>query len=201
MPIQIACIVEGHGECESVPILIRRIAQDLDPGLAVLLPRPIRKPKSALLRPRELERAVEFASMRAGGEGGILVILDSDDDCPAQLAPNLLDRVPRARGDLPCAVVLANKEFESWFLASAHSLRGHRGLPQNLDSPAQPETIRGAKEWLAQRAANGSYSPAVDQASLTAVFDLHAARLAPSFDKCYREIAGLLEVLRDRAGR
>jgi hypothetical protein len=165
MPVQIASIVEGHGECESVPILIRRIAQAVDPGLAVLLPKPIRKPRSTLLRPTELEKAVEFASMCMGGAGGVLVILDSDDDCPAELAPYLLQRVRRARNDLPSAVVLANKEFESWFLASASSLRGLRGLSQNLEAPAQPESGRGAKEWLAQRVTSGSYSPTVDQAS------------------------------------
>src|SRR5271169_802684 len=117
MPVISAWIVEGHGESASVPILIRRIASSFDPGLAVDVPHPIRIPKSKLLKPGELEKAVEFAAMRAEAGGGILIILDSDDDCPAQLAPDLLARTRAARGDLPSAVVLPNKEFESWFLA------------------------------------------------------------------------------------
>ncbi len=106
MPVRIVCIVEGHGECESVPILIRRIAQRFDPGLAVDIPHPIRIPRSKLLKPGELERAVKLAAVRAEAGGGILVILVSDDDCPAKLAPDLATRTRTARGDLPSAVVL-----------------------------------------------------------------------------------------------
>lgn len=199
MAVRIGCIVEGHGECESVPILIRRIARQFDPGLAVRIPHPVRVTKSKLLKPGELERAVELAAMNVQGDGGILVVLDSDDDCPAALAPDLLARTQSARSDLPSAVVLPNKEFESWFLAAAQSLRGHGGFPEDLESPTQPEAIRGAKEWLSKRVRSGAYSANVDQASLTDVFDFDLARRAPSFDKCYREVIRLLETLRARA--
>src|SRR5580658_1637047 len=106
MKVQIGCVVEGHGELQSVPVLIRRIAQQMDPGLAVSVPHPIRVTKSRLLKPAELERAVELAALRAGVDGGILVLLDSDDDCPAELGPKLLARVRSARGNMPSAVVL-----------------------------------------------------------------------------------------------
>jgi hypothetical protein len=144
--------------------------------------------------------STHIASLDQAGRG-ILVILDSDDDCPAQLAPDLLARMRAARGDLPSAVVLPNREFESWFLAAAESPRGYRGFPEDLEAPAQPEAIRGAKEWLNQRVAPGAYSENVDQASLTDKFDLDSARRAPSFDKCYREAIRLLETLRGRAER
>lgn len=139
--------------------------------------------------------------MNVGGDGGILVILDSDDDCPAELAPELLAGTHSARGDLPSAVVLPNKEFECWFLAAAHSLRGLGGFPEDLESPAQPEAIRGAKEWLSDRLRVGAYSPNVDQASLTQFFSFDLARRSPSFDKCYREVVRLLETLRAREGQ
>ena len=42
MTVKIGCIVEGHGDVEAVPILIRRIAESLYPELAVVIPRPIR---------------------------------------------------------------------------------------------------------------------------------------------------------------
>jgi len=113
MPVRIACVVEGHGEMESVPILIRRIAATLDVALTVQIPHPVRITKSELLKPGELERAVQFAALRAGAGGGILVILDGDDDCPAQLGPALLARTRAARRDLASAVVIANREFES----------------------------------------------------------------------------------------
>lgn len=201
MPVQIGCVVEGHGEVESVPCLLRRIVQRFDPSLSVLIPHPVRVTKSKLLQPGELEKAAQLAALNTGNQGGILVLLDSDDDCPAQLGPSLLERVRSARRDLPCAVVLAQKEFESWFVAAAESLRGKRGLPVDLESPDQPEEIAGAKDWLSRRVLHGTYSPTVDQASLTNALDLTLARRAASFDKCYRDVTRLLEALRLSVGQ
>ena len=198
MTVRIGCIVEGHGECESVPILIRRIAGQLDPGLVVQIPHPARIPKSRLLRPEELERAVNLAAMSVGADGGILIVLDSDDDCPAELGPKLAVRALSARSDVLCAVVLANKEFESWFLAAAESLRGRRGIPEDLEPPPFPETVRGAKEWLNRQMRSAAYSSNVDQAALTQMFNIDLARRAPSFDRCYREVVRLLQTLRTR---
>jgi len=191
---RIACIVEGHGESESVPILIRRIARLVDSQLSVEIPHPIRIAKSKLLKAGELERAIALAAIQVEGRGAILVLVDSDDDCPAQLAPALLARARAARSDLPIAVVLPNKEFESWFLASADSLGGRKGLPPDLAAPPNPEEVRGAKEWLSRQFSSGCYAPAVDQASFTGAFDIELARRAPSFDKCYRDVVGLLKV-------
>lgn len=195
MPLTIGCVVEGHGEVQSVPALIRRIAQQLNPALAVVIPHPVRMPKSKLLKQGELERATQLAALNAGREGGILVVLDSDEDCPARLGPELLERVHAARADLPSAVVLAKREFESWFLASAESLRGSNRLPEDLESPHDPEEIRGAKEWLRQHIRDGAYAPTVDQASLVHAMDFVLARRSPSFDKCYREVTQLLKEL------
>ena len=146
------------------------------------------------MRAKELERAVELAARLVGRQGGILVIIDSDDDCPAELGPQLLDRARKARSDLPIGVVLAKREFEGWFLASAESLRGKRGLPDDLTPPADPESVRGAKGWIArQMIGGGTYSETLDQPALTAVFDLdQAAGRSGSFDKCLREITGLI---------
>src|SRR5271169_5483405 len=109
MPVRIGCVVEGHGEVESVPALIRRIAGQLDPALAVEIPHPVRVTKSKLLKPRELERAVELAALNAGQDGGVLILLDSDEDCPARLGPLLLGRVRAARADLNSSIVLAKR--------------------------------------------------------------------------------------------
>lgn len=194
---RIASIVEGHGECEAVPILIRRIALSLDPALMPMVHPVLRVPAARLIKQGEIERAVELAARKNAGKGGIFVLLDADDGCPAQDAPALLQRAARARSDMPLAVVFAKREFEAWFLAAAESLRGHRGLPADLAAPAEPEIIRGAKEWLAQRMpGNRGYSETSDQPALAAAFDLTAARRADSFDKCYREIVRLLNRLR-----
>ena len=49
----IACIVEGHGEVEAVPILIRQIAGRIDPALPVIVRRPLRVSRSQLVPPEK----------------------------------------------------------------------------------------------------------------------------------------------------
>jgi len=201
--VRIAAIVEGHGECEAVPILIRRIAETIDPGFVPRVLPPLRVPASRLLKEGEMERSVDLAARKLQGRGGIVIIVDCDweDGCPAEDGPMLLKRSVAARGDLPIAVVLAKREFEAWFLAAAESLRGKNGLPANLESPADPEDVRGAKEWLSNRMPPGrSYAETTDQPAFTETFDMNAARHSNSFDKCYRDVKSMLEQLRHSAG-
>jgi hypothetical protein len=133
-----------------------------------------------------------------GGTGGVLVVLDSDDDCPAQAGPNLLTRAAAVRVGLPIAVVLAKHEFESWFIAAAESIAGQLGLPADLQSPNDPESIRGAKEWLTGKMLGSrSYSPTLDQPALASRFDLGVALRANSFEKFHRETTRLLLTVPD----
>ena len=111
------------------------------------------------------------------------------------MGPNLRRRALKTHGDLPIAVVLAKHEFESWFLAAAKSLGGQRGLKDNIQPPENPETVRGAKEWLSRHMENHSYRETLDQPKLTARFDFDQARRTDSFDKCYRDIVCLLDEL------
>ena len=49
-PVVIAPIVEGHGEVQAVPVLIRRVAAHVAPGVNVDVPRPHRRSRSKLVR-------------------------------------------------------------------------------------------------------------------------------------------------------
>lgn len=195
----LASIVEGDGEVQAVPLLIRRVAALAAPGLALQTPRPIRVKRDRIVKPGELERAVELAARTAGSGGAIMILLDAEDDCPATLAPALLARAVAARGDFPIGLALAKFEFEAWFLAAAESLRGHRTLATNLAPPPDPEAVRGAKQWLS-RHMNGphAYAETLDQAPLTQNFDFAAARRVNSFDKCYRELERLIGAMTNR---
>ena len=196
--VKIGCIVEGQGDVAAVPVLIRRIAADLYPELAIDIPRPIRVHRNQVVQPDKLEQEVELAARRIGEQGAIFIILDSDEDCPAELGPELLRRASQAHSNLPVAVVIAKNEFEAWFLAAAESIRGRRGLGNDIQSPDDPEAIRDAKGWLSNRMeSNNSYSETTDQPALTALFDIEQARQTDSFDKCYRDIVRLLSELRD----
>lgn len=193
MVFRLGCVVEGDGETEAVPVLVRRLATDLHPGLQVVTTNLVlRVPRYRLVRPGELERHVVFLAARLAD--AILVIIDSDDDCPAELGPLLHSRAINAHSALPVAVVLAKFEYESWFLGAAGSLAGRRGLGTSLQPHPDPESVRGAKGWLS-RNMEGSriYKETSDQAALTAVFDMDAALSAcDSFRKCHKEIGSLL---------
>ena len=196
MTVKIGCIVEGHGEVEAVPILIRRVAARHYPELTAVIPTPIRIPRNKVFKVGELERAVGLAVRNIKQQGAIFIILDSDNDCPAQVGPSLLQRISQIFHNMPIAVVLAKHEFEAWFLAAAESLRGERGLRSDIDPPNDPEAIRGAKEWLHNRMQSGkTYRSKRDQPALASLFDIEQARQADSFDKCYRDIVRLLEEL------
>jgi hypothetical protein len=191
--VHFGLVVEGQGEVAAVPLLIRRICGELFGIFAVRVAHPVRITKSKILRPEELERAVQFALNRNDGLGPVIVLLDADDDCPAALGPALKDRafpLAQARG---VSIVVAKSEFEAWFLASAHSLSGRSGLRESLEPPADPEGIRGAKAWLSRNMLPGrKYSPTVDQAALVAGMDLNAAKACQSFDRLCREIERLV---------
>ena len=201
MTVRISCIVEGHGEDKAVPRLIHRVAQSYYSAsyyseLVLVTPSPIRVHRNQVVKDGELEGKVELAARKIKGQGGILIILDSDDECPARLGPELLHRASQVRRNLPIAVVLAKQEFEAWFLAAATSLRGQRGLKNDIDPPNDPEAIRDAKGWLShQMEGSRTYRETRDQAALTALFDIDKARQVGSFDKCYRDIVRLLEEL------
>lgn len=188
-------IVEGQGEVEAVPILLRRVLHS-QTAHSVEVRRPIRVKRNQVVKPGELERAIELASMQPNCRA-ILILLDADDDCPAVLGPKLLLRAQAARPDVPCSVVLAKSEFEAWFVGSIESLRGHCGIREEAVAPAAPEDIRGAKGWLTrQMSAGRTYLETDDQPSLASRFDIQQARQrCDSFDKFMRDVDALLVLM------
>lgn len=193
-PFVVVPIVEGHGEVEAVPALLRRVAAALDPARPIEVRRPLRVHRDRVVKDGELERYVELAVRSADGDGAVLVLLDADDDCPATLGPWLLRRAKAVRPHAAMAVVLANREFEAWLLAAAQSLRGHRGLAGDLNPPGDPESVRDAKGWLQDSRHDGfAYSPTADQPALVTVMDLDLAREAStSFAKLWRDVEHLM---------
>ncbi|MFI0729775.1 DUF4276 family protein [Streptomyces sp. NPDC021225] len=193
--VTIASVVEGEGEMSALPVLLRRLmgeAQIWDADIK----RPLRRDRGQLARPGGLEAAVEAQARRVPADnlGGILVMIDAADDCPASVGPSLLARAEAARPDRRTAVVLANREFEAWFLASAPSLSGRAGLAEHLEVPANSETLRDCKGRLTHHRRDGvRYRPRVDQAALTDVIDLDLARAnSSSFNKFCRDITYLV---------
>lgn len=105
--MSVVSIVEGYAELASIPILLRRLGVDAAPAFRVK--------RNLVVKPGELERALEAVVRVRSSPSAVLVLLDADDDCPAQLAPALLERA-RAVTILPVSMVFAMREIEAWFL-------------------------------------------------------------------------------------
>ncbi len=190
--MKLIAIVEGHGDVAAVRVLLRRVLHEKLQRYDVEIEPPIRVPKDKLLKPGELERAVNLAARRTSATDGIIVLVDADDDCPAELAPAMATRAAESRSDRRISVVIAKSEFESWFVAAADSLAGYRGLSHSLVAPANAERIRDAKGWLASNMPTGStYRETIDQAAFASRINLAQARQCASFDKFVREIRTL----------
>lgn len=189
--VPVVCIVEGRGEEDAVRILVRRIFERFIPHAYPDVKAVIRRGRQKLVKPGELESAVELATLRLEGEEGIvLTLIDADDDCPKEVAPGLLARAVVAAGHVRHSVVMAVREYEAWFAAAAESLAGYRGLPEDLTAPESPETLPNPKAWLEDKMPDG-YDPVIHQPSLTDRMDLDAARSAPSLDKLCRDLIRL----------
>ena len=188
-------IVEGQSEVMAVPVLLRRLLSERQ-RYDVMVARPVRVHRSSVVKEGEIERAVVLARRNREGCDAVMVLLDADDDCPAELGPELLKWLKKAHGDLSAAVVLAKREFEGWFLSSLESLRGVRGIASDASSPPNPEEIRGAKERLSTyMVRRRNYLETTDQPALAAQFDLNLAhQRCPSFEKFMRDFERLISL-------
>ncbi|WP_373508790.1 DUF4276 family protein [Thiocapsa sp.] len=185
----VVSIVEGDGEVAALPILLRRICAWLTPDVQATVFQPIRVRRDRFLnRDDEFRRHLLLAAAKSGAQGWILALLDADDDCPAELAPQVLERARAVVPHRPVSVVLANREYEAWFLAAGASLHGQRGFAYEHSPGFDPERPRDAKGWLGERMAGGKYRETTDQPSFSAVMDLKQAfDLSRSFRKLCSE--------------
>ena len=202
--LRVVPIVEGHGEVAAVPLLIRRICGELFGAYEIEVLQPLRQPRSRIVLPGNLQRYTEIAAnkLRAAqprGEGLVLVLIDGDGDLPCVLGPALLAGALAGCGDQAAACVVANLEFETWFVAAAASLRAELRIAEH-DIPDAPEASRLRKKWIEDRFCGIRYSETLDQPRLTARMDLALCRSrSPSFDKLCRELERALSSVRSRS--
>lgn len=174
--MKVATIVEGDGEVAAVPLLLRRVADWRTPEVFPDIIPPIRVRRDRFLyRDEEFERYLRLAAAKCEDTGWILVLLDADDDCPAQLAKEVLTRAAACAAHRRVSVVFATREFEAWFIAAAESLDGHRGFAFDPADNIDAETQRDANGWLRRRMAGGTYGETTDQPAFSARFDLRQA--------------------------
>ncbi len=176
----IAAIVEGDGDVDAVPGLLRRILWER------LFRYDIRaaNPKQANGKPnllKKFERFLRYAII--DNCDAILVILDADRECPVDEARTLAARAAALSLAVPVAIVYANSEYETWFIASLSegtgaAIRARLGIPDTVHAPDNFESMRGAKAWLNERMPDSrAYKETEDQGPLTYHIDLDLAYL------------------------
>lgn len=186
-------IVEGFSEVESVPVLMRRLMYSWG-KYHLEIAKAVRVKRYQVIKEGELERRVQMAMTRPNCKA-VMVILDADDDCPKDIAMELLSRARLIAQDTPVSVVLPKSELESWFVGSIESLRGVRSISANACSPNDPETIRNAKAFLTD-AMQRHYIATIDQPAFTAKFDLDKAlESCRSFKKFHDDLRRIVDSL------
>jgi len=174
--INVTAIVEGDGEVIALPVLLRRLNEWLTPEVYVDVGYPIRVRRDRFLsKDDEFRRHLSLAAHKCGNEGWILILFDADDDCPAELGQKILRRAQNIVPHRRISVVLANREYEAWFIAAAESLQGNRGFNFDPTKTVNPEQPRDAKGWIEACMTNRSYGETTDQPAFSALIDLQLA--------------------------
>jgi len=192
----IAPIVEGHGEVQALPVLLRRLASAAAPETNLQINPALRVKASSFLDEKDgvyFKKYIELAARKAKAwpQSCVLILLDCENFCPTELGTNIIERASNCRSDITFLVILAHREYETWFLAAAESLRGVCGLPDNLCAPPNVESIRNAKGWLSQHMAT-PYNEPEHQPKMTDAFDFEQAMQTRSFDRGFKKLKDFL---------
>ena len=136
MTLHIAPVVEGQTEQGCVERLLHRIwTEVLASPERLQVVEPFRGHRDSLTHANgealtdTVQKAVLKlrAAMRRDREARplLLILLDAEGDCPAELAPRLLGVARKALPpDTPIACVLAKRMLENWIVAGASELAG-----------------------------------------------------------------------------
>ena len=167
MPLRVVVIVEGHGEDGAIRTMLEKIWYELLQGdyIEVI---PWRGKQGQLRQRESLQPVVEAAAIKLHGTERsdlrrlLLIMVDSEGDCPGTVAPELVAWAREFRSDTEIACVMPNPMFETWFAAAADSLRGKNGLPADLTKPDDPERDGLGKSWVKKHLPH-KYKETVDQ--------------------------------------
>jgi hypothetical protein len=211
----ILAIVEGHGEERAVPVLLRRWFLHRRYHNFETRDLAIRAPGSGALKcPHDAEEDLGIESYvaiaAAERPDGILVVLDADDECRKRektsqkgLGPELRDRARAVAPHIPIEVVIANREYEAWFLAGLTALRRAAKVPPGEDVPKESiERLRDCKKPL-RSLLGRPYEETIDQPDFTEAlpFTPGMSKRSPSYGKLMRALAALTRAARARRTR
>lgn len=204
---RVVSIVEGLGEELAVPRLVERWIRQHGLFRAYVADEPaicskgVGRLKCAPGHQRGVEYFVKVALARS--PSAVLIVLDADEECLRRVAagrePLGVEIFRRARESAPpdvsIAVVVADREFEAWFVE--HRLALGLPEPEAWTGAATVESIADCKKVVG-RMLGRRYDPVLDQAALAARLPLFAAtspevaRGGRSYRKLIASLDGLM---------
>lgn len=211
----IALIVEGQGEEASLPALVARYFHHRGFDDFAPHPEPICTKTCTRIKgdyDRRDKRGIEFfiaQALRAQCDG-ILVLLDGDDECLSRsrdrrpaLGVELLARARKVAGNTPVSVVVANRQYEGWFIAAWPTIQPELEDPSGLEvSEKERLEVEKRAGWAGKLEAllGRKYNKRLDHPVLSRhlPFDGEALRFAPSYHKLLHELDRLVRVIRKR---
>lgn len=173
--MHLGVMVEGQGEIESVPVVVRNILY-AQGRYDVSVSRPMRVGGvHNLLNGEPFVRQFNYVA-NAPDNCGVLIVSDCDDGCPLEYRRRILDRIKRdcAKIDRPVGLVLINREFESLFLSQADHLAATCDYFSPKDARTLVDTaqqVRNAKGVVKESISDFSYKESRDQVKLAARLD------------------------------
>lgn len=206
-------IVEGHGEVDAVPILLDRWFKHRKYLNFQTSKYVVRAPKSAIVASLDEERElgielyIRRALMQSKKPDGILVLIDADDECIArrgrpheqQLGPELLARALSEASHIPIGVVVADREFEAWYLAAHMRLKQLGFFDPEVRFRAgfdfaRPRDCKGQ----VGRCVGHKYSETADQKKIATLisFRSYMCKHCPSFAKLIRDLERITQQAR-----
>jgi len=216
MKKKIVLFVEGEGEADAAPLLVKKILSEQEAWDSVYLDAdPFRVGQINKLIKNDCKDWKRFLanSLKRPNIGGVLLLLDGDIKkvahapfCVSTVGKSLSEAAREVGGAsiFSVACVFARQEYESWLIAGIENLAGKTlsngcTIPGNISSPEGnlEESPRNAKGWL-NKGIKGGYRPTRDQAALTQLLDVQVIRNRGmrSFQRLEAAISELVKAIR-----
>jgi len=187
--MKLGLVVEGDGELDALPILVRRHLHENRKIFDIEVAKPKNsKGRGNLEAPGGVERYGQHAAL-PDDVSGVLVLCDSDNDKVCEFGPTMHERAAGAVPGKPVIATLAVTEFENWIVASAETIEG--AVPVDVPDFEAIGAEGIIRTWRYPRAYvkplhQPGYAQQID-------FQLVAGR-CPSFDRLVRCLDELVDL-------
>jgi hypothetical protein len=200
-------IVEGQGDVEALPLLLKKIFAEEFIGIHKFkynfaIPYDAKGKGNLTIEEagKGIERFLEIARLESDC-AGVLVLIDADKEdvkCPPKLAKNLAERSRKLGLPFPVAIVVAVCEYESWLLANIENIDSkYFESPAPISYEGNPEEECSAKGWLKRHMPQDfPYQETTHQAKMSASIDITATfQRCRSFERLVHAIEELLHAV------